>query len=841
MLRHYLTHSLRALLRFKLTTTISVVGLALGLMCFVATYLVLQGLLKSDQHFPKASRIYVLTEELWSKSERVVPAFPSASPPAAKYLQADFPALEAVARALRLLKLGAASDDRKATLNVAAVDPAFLRIFDLPFVEGDPASALAGAHSAVVTQDTANRLFGTTHAVGRHLLLENQMDLTVTAVIHAVPQPSHMGESDSADLSFQMLVPMNLLRDFQALPYGIPANPDGPDWGNDLYTTYALLPANGSLTPAALIEGLQGFGKRHVPPGPLTLTYSAVPLSRFRLTLLEALLGGQVSLSITTGLIVLDAIILLIACLNYANLSVAVSTLRAREIGMRRVVGANRLHLVRQYLLEAALMGGIALIIVLVGVAAGLKPLSNSLGIDLPLSSLAQPGLWLLVLALLASVTLVGGAYPALVLSGVRPIDALRAGTVRAGPRFVPTVLVGVQFAAASFLLLAVILMFNQNSLLKQVGLKPEQDPVVVITNNLTQLHINKETLDAELLADPHIRSVSAARDLLWTSGGQHLMVQKNPQASASSRWVILNPVAHDFFSTLGIGLLAGRTFDRQHNDAFSWGGGQAASEGGPGSQGRQRAANIEDPVIVDRSLAREMGWVDPSTAVGQHLYDHDQMPGGGMHTMRIIGVVADGYPRLTGPNTDSNVYVLSPPAAGVPVIRVARENIPAALKHVDAVWERLAPKVPLNRVFADELFNRAYEQFARYSKILEGLAALAFLIAMMGLFGMAIHVASRRRRELGIRKTLGASASRLTLMLLRDFARPVVIANILVWPLAFLAGRMYLNLFVQRTPMSPWPFVASLVITLCFAWIVVGGQAIKAATVKPAKVLYQE
>jgi putative ABC transport system permease protein len=649
-----------------------------------------------------------------------------------------------------------------------------------------------------------------------------------------------MGESNSAVVPFQMLVPMNLLRDFKTVPFGVPANPDAPEWGNDLYFTYALLPATGALTPAAFIEGLKGFAARHVPPmGPMTLAYGAVPLSRLRLAINEALLGGQVSLSITTALFVLDGLILFIACLNYANLSVAVSTLRAREIGMRRVVGANRLHLVRQYLLEAALLGGIALVIVLAGVALGLKPLSQALGIDLSPSSLAQPGLWALVLALLASVTLVGGAYPALVLSGIRPIDALRAGAVRAGPRFVPTVLVGVQFAAASFLLLAVILMVNQNAQLRQVGLKPDHDPVVVITNNITQLHINQETLDSELLADPNIRSVSAARSVLWESGGQHVIVAKGPQASASSRWVILNPVGHDFFSTLSIGLLAGRTFDRQHNDAFSWGG-SAAPEGGPASEGRERrSSSTEDPVIIDRSLAREMGWLDPTTAVGQALYY--QMPPGRSHTMRIIGVVDDGYPRLMGPNTDSNVYALSPPTAGVPVIRVARENIPAALKHVDAVWERLAPKVPLNRMFADELFNRAYEQFASLSNILEGLAILAFLIAMMGLFGMAIHVASRRRRELGIRKTLGASAPRLTWMLLRDFARPVVIANILVWPLAFLAGRMYLNLFVQRAPMSPWPFAASLAITLCIAWLVVGGQAIRAAAVKPARVLYQE
>src|SRR5260370_6647455 len=170
-------------------------------------------------------------------------------------------------------------------------------------------------------------------------------------------------------------------------------------------------------------------------------------------------------------------------------------------------------------------------------------------------------------------------------------------------------------------------------------------------------------------------------------------------------------------------------------------------------------------------------------------------------HALQIIGVVETGCPRLIGPNTDSNMYLLSPDDAHVPAIRVARHDIKNAIAHIEAVWERLAPKAPLGRQFTDELFGQAYEAFSRVSNVLAGLAGFAFVIALMGLFGMAMHVTSRRRREIGIRKTLGASAPRVVFMLLRDFAKPVVIATLLVWPLAFLAGRIYLNLFVARVP----------------------------------------
>jgi putative ABC transport system permease protein len=183
----------------------------------------------------------------------------------------------------------------------------------------------------------------------------------------------------------------------------------------------------------------------------------------------------------------------------------------------------------------------------------------------------------------------------------------------------------------------------------------------------------------------------------------------------------------------------------------------------------------------------------------------------------------------------------MSPLSTNVPLVRVDRNNIVAGLRHIDTVWKGLAPKIPLRREFTDELFNAAYEQFATISAVLSGLSVFAFVIAIMGLIGMAIHITSRRMREIGIRKTLGASARGLVWMLLRDFSRPVLIANIIAWPFAYLAGQLYFNLFTQRAEVSPTPFVLSLVITLGVAWLAVGAQAFRAATVKPASVLHMD
>jgi putative ABC transport system permease protein len=208
---------------------------------------------------------------------------------------------------------------------------------------------------------------------------------------------------------------------------------------------------------------------------------------------------------------------------------------------------------------------------------------------------------------------------------------------------------------------------------------------------------------------------------------------------------------------------------------------------------------------------------------------------------MRIIGVSDDGYPRLIGPDADANVYVLSGFGTNIPLVRISRADIPAALAHIDSVWKQLVPKVPLRRHFLDELFNQAYETYSTVSAVLTGLAAMAFVIAVMGLIGMAIHVTGRRRREIGIRKTLGATAHGVVLMLLRDFSKPVLVANLIAWPFAFSAGQLYFNLFTQRATMTPWPFLISLAITLGIAWMAVGAQAIRAAAVKPANVLHAD
>jgi putative ABC transport system permease protein len=828
MLSHYWTQALRNFNRHRLTTSVNLVGLSLALICFVSTYVLLQSILQTDTHFPKANRTFVITQEMWNRGDRMIPAFPQAAPPTAKYLKADFPQLETVARALSIGSLAAAVDDSKVDLRVAAADPEFLKIFDLTFRTGDSATALRSAHEIVITESAAKRLFGTSEALGRSVLLQNKVDATVSGVIAAVPMPSHMGDGSRAVLRFDILVPMDFLKTMPTTAgIGVPVDPDGEAWGNDVFNTYVLLPADGSFTAEDLQTGLRTFGERRADPvtktWQMTSVFGAVPLPRMQMSMLEALMGGR-ALSLTATVFLLDVLILIIACVNYANLAVATATTRAKEIGMRKVLGAGRLQLTGQYLFEAALLGAAALLLVVVGIALAIPPLNRAFDLTLAMPPPGDLKLWATVVAILCGISLVGGAYPALVLSRVAPVEALRAGSVRTGPRFVPTVLVGIQFAAASFLLIASLLMANHNQFIERNALRPDRDPVVVVTNDLMQLGIGLETLRSELIREPGIRSVSGAGTVPWSSGGWHYAVQRTPDANAAQTMTLANQVGYEFFETLGLTLLAGRTFDEHHNDQFF------DRNAAPGS----RVPNV----VIDRALARQLGWPNPADAVDQLIHDPPNGETPMRSAIRVIGVVENGYPRLIGPNTESNMYLLTPVLAGVALVRISRTDIPRALRHLDDVWARLAPNAPLRRQFMDEMFEQAYQSFSMISRVVAGLAGFAFAIAIMGLFGMAIHVTSRRRREIGIRKTLGASTQRVVIMLLRDFARPIVVANLVAWPLAYLAGRVYFRLFTERAAISPWPFVLGLLITLGVAWAAVGGHALLAARLKPARVL---
>ena len=535
--------------------------------------------------------------------------------------------------------------------------------------------------------------------------------------------------------------------------------------------------------------------------------------------------GGRGVLSITTVLFALGTLVLLVACVNYANLATARATRRAREIGLRKVVGARRTQLIVQYLSEAALLSAAALVIA-VAIVALISPIVyNSVGIDMRLATFGDPRFWFFVIALLVAVTLLGGAYPAFVLSRVRPIEALRVGRVRLGPRFASTLLVGAQFAAASFLLIAVIVMYLQNAALERTGLGSTRDQHLVINNFRPVTGVDGQVLRDELARLPQTKGVTQMGAAPWSDNVNLNLLARSPEEGVATRTAFSNTVGYDFFETMDIPLLAGRTFDQAHNDL--------PPQGDQRQQGSPQTINV----VIDDALAEQLGFRSPAEAVDEMIY----FPAGlseQAQPYQVIGVVASRPLFLRGLGATSNVYNLGGPGMQNVVVRLAADDIGGGVAAAEAVWRRLAPHSPFHRRFVDDMFNECFERFARLGQVFVGLAGFAFFISIIGLFGMAVQVASRRTHEIGVRKSVGARKSQLVGMLLRDFSKPVVIANLVAWPLGYIAAQTYLGVFIQRIALTPAPFLMSLLIVVAIAWAAVGSQTLRAARANPATVL---
>jgi putative ABC transport system permease protein len=568
---------------------------------------------------------------------------------------------------------------------------------------------------------------------------------------------------------------------------------------------------------------LAAFGDRHVPTQASSRTeFGITPISGL---LMDTAFGSDnAEISIMGLLYVLGALVMFISCLNYANLATAQAATRSKEVGMRRVVGASRAQLMTQHLFESGLQSLIALLVAALVIAAGLAALQPNGMEFILINVLTSFKFWLVLISVWCIATLAAGAYPAFVLSHIRPIQAMRAGQAKGGSRFLSSFLVGSQFVGASFLLTAVLVMSKQNAALTRSAFDGLNDPIVVVRNNIKDADVDFELLRTELARQPHVVSVTGSAVAPWSSGVSVATIATSPDSVAHS-WQVNNYlVNHDFFSTLALKLLAGRAFDRSHaNDV---------------TNARSNTPEVTHNVIVNRAVAEQYGWLLPQDAIGQTIY----MPAGANSAatpLLIIGVVENKTLTLTG--SPASIYVLSPERAFIPTIRIAKSDVPAAIAEIDAVWNKLAPNVPMKRQFADEVWNDVYRYIELMTTGFAAIAALAIANSLLGLVGVSMLTIGRRTREIGVRKTLGASVTRILAMLVSDASKPVVIGNLIAWPLAFLAMQAYLSQFANRAALSPIPFIASLTITVLIAWLAVVVQATKAARMNPATVLRNE
>jgi putative ABC transport system permease protein len=355
-----------------------------------------------------------------------------------------------------------------------------------------------------------------------------------------------------------------------------------------------------------------------------------------------------------------------------------------------------------------------------------------------------------------------------------------------------------------------------------------QQDPLLVLENPADVAKVDGRALRLELARVPGVTGVTEMSYVPWEMLGV-TAVNPTPDPMSPVRRVIMRNVGLDFFSVFGIDVLAGRAFE--------------AADVITGAPPAADAPKLEPKIVIDRAFAAELGYATPAAAVGNAVY---LLPSSGFNvkepvTWRIVGVVENrSFSFQSFQNATSALYQVNA-APQFAVARISRNDVATALDGIDAMWRRLAPNPAINRRFLDDVFNQVYSSLARTNKLFGLLASMAFAISVAGLFGMATLVTARRRPEIAVRKTLGASTAQLLRLLLASFAKPVVLANVVAWPLGYSGASLYLDQFAKPIPVTPLPFVASLALTVAIAWLAVGSQTWRAARLKPADVLRHE
>jgi putative ABC transport system permease protein len=827
MFRNYLVTALRNIVRHKLYSFINIAGLTVGLTCAIFVILFVRDQLSYDRWLPGTENLYRLeiSVNLPGKPPRQSARIPFAA------TQAMLDQIPEVQARTRLIRKSATIlvANRQFPETVAAVDPNFLQVIRLPLVAGDPAFVFTKPESAILSETTARKYFGDESAVGKTIMLSRQQcdgayqncvmqqqALVVTGVLRDLPHNTQL----KADVIIPNTSAASPVTQEMRENWGYTSG-----WGyvrlapgaDQNAVTGKFRTVIDHLVDPKKMGGIGGRGSDLMTPYLTSFADAHLSTDRF---------GGITppgSWTIVYGFSAIGALILLIACFNFTNMATARAMMRAREISLRKVVGAMRWQLVSQFLGEALLMAMIALVLAL-ALTEMLLPLFNRvLGLPIEVNYLEDWQLFLFIVGIGALAGLLSGAYPALVLSAFRPAATIRmTGTAGQGAGLTRTSLVVLQFAVSIGLGIAAAVIFAQISYTRNVDLGFRKDAVVDV--NIGNIPPSTaDTLARALRTSPDISDV-AISDAVPFSDDHNNVSARAPGATSSEQFALV-PASPDFISLYGIRLLAGRLLSEDRGaDGIS--PAQLQGEAGPPVN-----------VLINAAAARRLGY-SPRGAIGKTLV----LDARGDIGVIIVGVVADI--KEDGPKNlvDATIYMyrrLHP--QGHLSIRLRDGRMQDGVAFIDRTWHTFAPSIAIQRHFLDDDYDRQFLADERQGTLFGVFVGIAIFIACLGLFGLAAFSTERRTREIGLRKTFGARTGDIVWMLLRQFSVPVLIANAIAWPVAWYYLHGWLQGFAYRITLSPLFFLGAGAIALVIAWATVFVHAWRVAGANPIHALRYE
>lgn len=814
MFRDYYVLSLRNLLKNPLFSAINILGLTVGLVCCILIAMVVKYELSFDRYFTDADRIYRLGAEIPLPDNGAVIPLAGTVLPAAPQLQRDYAGLVETYARMQANMLSLRHQDEVFSENVFFVDPDFFKLFDLKFIAGSADNAMQAPFSVVLTRSMAKKYFGDADPMGKTLLAEDRHNLKVTGVIEDVPPNTHfdLGVVISMNSTEAMLGEEEAERQLAWEPSE---------------SDFAYIKLKPGAADGPIRDGLDGFLNRYAGE---ILKIFPFKLYLQRLDDIHLNPGSDEPapargshILFVYAAVALGLLILATACINFVNLTTARMSQRAKEIGIRKTVGAHYVQLAVQLLIETFSLVAIATGLAYLLAQAVLPMLGNLLDRDFSSATMWDWKLSLGVVALALLTTLLAGLYPSLVLSRLPVGQALKGGEQASGrpKNRLRKALIVVQFTMATLLIIMTLAGNAQVNLLKHVDLGYRQESAWMLTpmrsdaaafRFMEDVQEAYETLRVELLKNSQIAGVTGS--FAPRIKASNFNVRKPNQQPGERISMNGNYVDADYINVMGMKLLAGRGFSRDIAGDL--------------------LANGRGAAVLTRSGARKLGYADPQEAIAKKVVL------AGRNEVEIVGVVDDvnaagGYRAL---NLD---ILVNSNRINAVIVKIAGGNTSEALAHVDKTWQKLLPQRPLNRFPMADIFQMQKNAFERIVNVFAAFALLAIGIACFGLYAIAQFVADRRSKEVVMRKVLGASVGDIVRLMLWDFSKPIVVALALAIPLAIILLTKALNRFPEHVTLNPGHFLMAALLTVSVALLTVWIHTWRVANMNPAARLHYE
>ena len=806
MFRNYFIIAFRNLSRKKFYTTINILGLSIGLTCTILIALFVQNELSYDKHHKNYKRIYRLESHFNIQESEDL--FAATAFPLGPALKLEYP--KDVAEFCRFMDMdnnlfqyeGKQIFEEK----VYYADSTLTDIFTHEFVSGSPDDALNDPNEMILTESFAQRIFGDIDPIGKTLVAGNGMIFTITGIIKDVPHNTHL--RFEAIASMITLKPIFGAERFDSLE-------SGAFWNIGFYS-YIMLTENSNIQN--VMDAYPEFNEKYIKPVGDQIN------AKFQLMvqpLADVHLFSKIGYDLPTGNIayvyafaIVALFLLLIGCINYMNLATSQSAGRAVEVGIRKVVGAQKKYLRWQFIFESILIATLAMILAFLVVELILPTFNDLTDRDLTFGFMANLNLVIGILVITFFVGIFSGSYPAFYLSSFIPVEVLK-GKLGKNKGTLRKLLVLLQFSISIIMIIGTFTVIQQLNFLKDKDLGFDDENLVVLTIRDTSGVKNLQAFKDELKKHPQIINAGTTSSTPGQGHGIIVHLFETTDGSMEEKGINFVFVDNDYLETMDMKIIKGRNYDKDLQ------------------------TDAEESLLINEATARVLGWGDDP--IDKKLGFGANLDGTANLNTKVIGVVKDFHYTSLHNQIDPLLIMLSNDPQRNICLRIRQENIEKTLDFIEEKWNEFCPTFPFEFTFLDDNMNEQYVAEQKIGRVFTYFSILCILIACLGLFGLASYTAEQRTREISIRKVMGASVSNIVFILSKEFSLWVLLANFIAWPLAYLALQKWLQNFAYSVDQTVLTFIISGIVALIIALLTVSFRAYKAAQTNPADALKYE